>query len=91
MPWSKRPATHRCLAHDCAEQISNKKLFCLTHWNATPRALRDEICEAWKYGLAYQCHPTPEYIRVVGAAQRLLREKTARANAASPIFAGGAI
>lgn len=91
MAWRKHPTTHRCLAPDCQEEVPNKKLFCLTHWMATPRPLQARIVEAWKYGLANGCHPCSAYIDAVGEAQRLLREKTARANANSPLLAGGAV
>ena len=86
--------THKCFAKECQRDIPNSKLLCIDHWKIVPEALRDRLCEQWKYGLAWRCHPTPEYTQAAVDIRAVIESKEARRRAAavanSPLLTGGA-
>lgn len=72
MPRPLRPATHRCYAPGCDQQVGMRLLMCKPHWYAVPKPLRDAIWDTYNQGRGVR---SEAYRQNVREAQRVLGER----------------
>lgn len=59
---------HECPAPGCTENVDRNRLACPKHWRRVPKALRDELWDAFREGMG-----RPRHTKAVVACVQFLR------------------
>jgi hypothetical protein len=59
---------HHCHAKDCHTNVPPKMLMCLKHWRMVPKALQEDVWDAYEEGQEIRKDPTTAYLRAARAA-----------------------
>jgi hypothetical protein len=73
---------HRCPCRGCEAMIPRLHVACTTCWPLAPRWLQQKVLEQLRYGQAYKCHPTDDFLKfrteLIEAVNRKLIDRYAR-------------
>jgi hypothetical protein len=75
-------ATHRCAVKGCPHVLARRHFVCADHYAMVPKWLQTKIAEQLRYGIAWKCHPTQEYLDLRSQAVAWVIRKSAEKYAA---------
>lgn len=67
--------THTCHARGCSTEVPPRLLMCLKHWRMVPKDMQKAVWRAYRPGQEVDKNPSPQYLRVAGAAINAVAEK----------------
>lgn len=61
-------SAHTCHATACTRTVPPKMLMCLKHWRMVPKALQEDVWDAYEPGQEIRKDPTRAYLTAARAA-----------------------